>query len=68
VRISLGTDAHHPWQLAFMNFSLAAPLLTEINRDRILNFMPVDELRAWSNLSAATRPKDYGDGSACSLD
>ena len=23
VRISLGTDAHHPWQLAFMNFSLA---------------------------------------------
>jgi hypothetical protein len=47
VRISLGTDAHHPWQLAFMNFSLAAPLLTEINRDRILNFMPVDELRAW---------------------
>jgi DNA polymerase (family 10) len=24
VRISLGTDAHHPWQLAFMNFTLAA--------------------------------------------
>jgi histidinol phosphatase-like PHP family hydrolase len=47
VRISLGTDAHHPWQLAFMNFSLAAARLAEINRDRILNFMPVDELRAW---------------------
>jgi histidinol phosphatase-like PHP family hydrolase len=26
-RISLGIDAHHPWQLAFMDFSLAAAQL-----------------------------------------
>ena len=35
-RISLGTDAHHPWQLAFMEFALAAALLRDLNRTRLL--------------------------------
>ena len=47
-RISLGTDAHHPWQLAFMDFSLAAAQLTGFPRERILNFMSVQELRSWA--------------------
>ena len=47
VRISLGTDAHHPWQLIFMNFSLAAACLAKIPTDRIVNFLPARDLKAW---------------------
>jgi histidinol phosphatase-like PHP family hydrolase len=46
-RISLGTDSHGPGQLWFMEYSAAAALKAGIERNRILNFMSVDELRAW---------------------
>src|SRR5882762_9606045 len=38
-RISLGTDAHHPCQLEFIEFGLAATLKAKIPADRIVNFM-----------------------------
>jgi histidinol phosphatase-like PHP family hydrolase len=47
-RISLGTDAHHGWQLEFVDLGLAAALRAKILPDRILNFMPILELRAWA--------------------
>jgi putative hydrolase len=47
-RISLGTDAHHPWQLEFIDLGLAAALRAKIPADRILNFMPLYELRNWA--------------------
>jgi DNA polymerase (family 10) len=47
VRISLGTDAHHPDQFAFMELSLASACLAKISPDRIINFLPVPELRQW---------------------
>ena len=47
-RISLGTDAHHPWQLEFIDVGLAAALRARIPDDRILNFMPRGELQAWT--------------------
>ncbi len=47
-RISLGTDAHHPWQLEFIDLGLAAALRAKIAGDRILNFMPWSELQAWT--------------------
>jgi histidinol phosphatase-like PHP family hydrolase len=47
VRISLGTDAHRPEQLGFMELSLAAAALAKIPADRIINFMTVDQLKAW---------------------
>jgi histidinol phosphatase-like PHP family hydrolase len=47
-RISLGTDAHHPWQLEFIDLGLAAALRARIPADRILNFMPLGELKAWT--------------------
>jgi histidinol phosphatase-like PHP family hydrolase len=47
VRISLGTDAHHPEQLAFMELSLAAACLAKISPERIINFMALPELRRW---------------------
>lgn len=46
-RIALGTDAHHPWQLEFIELGLAAALKARIAPERIINFMPLRELRAW---------------------
>jgi len=47
-RISLGTDAHHPWQLEFIDLGLAAALGAKIPADRVINFMPILELKAWA--------------------
>ena len=47
VRISLGTDAHHPRELAYMELSLAAALASKVDPDRIVNFMPLEALRTW---------------------
>jgi histidinol phosphatase-like PHP family hydrolase len=47
-RISLGTDAHHGWQLEFIDLGLAAALRAKIPSNRILNFMPILELKAWA--------------------
>jgi histidinol phosphatase-like PHP family hydrolase len=46
-RISLGTDAHHPEQLAYMDLSLAASILAKIPPERIVNFMTLPQLRKW---------------------
>jgi histidinol phosphatase-like PHP family hydrolase len=46
-RISIGTDAHGPSQLRFIELGLAAALLAGIKRERILNFMSADELLRW---------------------
>ena len=47
VRISLGTDAHHAWQLYFIELGLAAALKAKIPADRIINFMSILELKRW---------------------
>jgi histidinol phosphatase-like PHP family hydrolase len=46
-RISLGTDAHGPSQLAFLEIGLASAVRAGIKRERILNFMTQAELLAW---------------------
>ena len=46
-RISLGTDAHHPWQLEFIELGLAAALRAKIPAERIINFMPTLGLKLW---------------------
>jgi len=46
-RISLGTDAHHPWQLEFIELGLAAILRAKFPAERIVNFMPIEELKSW---------------------
>ena len=48
VMISLGTDAHHPWQLGFIDFGLAAAAAAKIPKERVLNFKPVQELLEWA--------------------
>ena len=47
-RISLGTDAHHAWQLEFIDLGLAASLRAKISADRIVNFMSLLEFKAWA--------------------
>ena len=47
VRISLGTDAHHPEQLGYTDLSLAAACLAKIASERIVNSMPLSELKQW---------------------
>jgi histidinol phosphatase-like PHP family hydrolase len=47
-RISLGTDAHHPWQLEFIELGLAAAWIAKIPASRIINFLPLQELRNWA--------------------
>jgi histidinol phosphatase-like PHP family hydrolase len=49
VRISFGSDSHHPWQLIFLDLALAAAMLAKIPEDRILNLMPLEELLRWSD-------------------
>jgi len=46
-RISLGTDAHHPRQLEFIELGLAAAIQAKIPADRIVNFMPIPDLKTW---------------------
>ncbi len=47
VRISLGTDAHHPWQLQFIELGLASALKAGIPPERITNFMSLEQLQKW---------------------
>ena len=54
VRISLGTDAHHPWQFEFIGLGLAAALKAKIGADRIINFLPLPELLRWSETIRCT--------------
>ena len=46
-RISIGTDAHGPTQLAFIELGLAAALSARIPEDRVVNFLTRSELCAW---------------------
>ena len=47
VRISLGTDAHHPEEFAYMELSLAAACAAGISPERIINFLPRTKLLKW---------------------
>ncbi|MFN2451032.1 MAG: PHP domain-containing protein [Candidatus Dormibacteria bacterium] len=48
VRISIGTDSHHPRDLDAMVLGVAAALLAGIRPERILNLLDAPALRAWA--------------------
>lgn len=52
-RFSLGTDSHAPWELLNIRLGLAAAAEVGIPKERIVNFLPVEELLEWAR---ATRP------------
>jgi DNA polymerase (family 10) len=62
-RISLGTDAHGPSQLAFMDLGLASALRAGIKPDRILNFMSREQLLNWVGQVRETRRRAESAGS-----
>ncbi len=47
-RISLGTDAHAPHQLHFIELGLEAAWRAGIPAERILNFQSVQDIRDWT--------------------
>lgn len=51
-RVAIDTDAHKAEELGFVGFGLAAAIRAGIRMDRVVNFMPVDELRAWARESS----------------
>ena len=51
--ISLGTDAHHPDELDHLPYSLAAAIRAGVSRDRILNFLPLENLLSWAGARGA---------------
>jgi DNA polymerase (family 10) len=53
--LSLGTDAHQPHELDQLEFAVAAAIAARFPLDRVLNALPVEEIRAW-----AARPHDLG--------
>ncbi|MGH2806505.1 MAG: PHP domain-containing protein [Actinomycetota bacterium] len=48
VRISIGTDAHYQPELLFIDIGVAAAMRAGIPKDRIINFLPVEELLEWT--------------------
>jgi histidinol phosphatase-like PHP family hydrolase len=55
VRISIGTDAHSTAELRYMEFGVAAVIRAGISRERILNYLSVDELRRGRRRSGGPR-------------
>ncbi|HEY7529126.1 MAG TPA: PHP domain-containing protein [Gemmatimonadota bacterium] len=65
-RISIGTDAHAPGELAYLDLGLAAAAAAGVPRERILNYLDTDELLAWAERvrSGRRRPGGRGPGAA----
>lgn len=47
VRISLGTDAHHPAEFIYMDLALGAACAAQIPSERIINFLSLAQLKKW---------------------
>ena len=47
VLLSIGTDAHYPFELEHVEFSLGAAITAGIPRERIVNFWPLERFRSW---------------------
>jgi histidinol phosphatase-like PHP family hydrolase len=44
---SIGSDAHDPSELPSIEIGVAAAIIAEVPRERVLNFLSLDELRRW---------------------
>jgi histidinol phosphatase-like PHP family hydrolase len=54
-RVAIDTDGHASDELAFVEFGLAPAIRAGIRRERVVNFLPRDELLAWSRARRKTR-------------
>ena len=48
-RVSIGTDAHNPTEMHFIEIGCAAAVRAGIAREHIVNFMPYDEVLEWTS-------------------
>jgi histidinol phosphatase-like PHP family hydrolase len=62
--VSIGTDAHTPGELVFLEIGLAAAILAGVSRDRILNLLSARELSDRVGLVRATKKRDPNERSA----
>jgi histidinol phosphatase-like PHP family hydrolase len=62
-RVAIDTDAHSSDELDFLEFGLAAAIRAGIPMDRVVNFLPVDELRGWARSSTQMARRSWS-GSA----
>src|SRR2546428_834710 len=56
--VSIGTDAHTPSELAFFEIGIAAAIVAGLPRERILNYLPLRQLREWAGRIRARRHGD----------
>lgn len=47
-RVAIDTDAHSVGELGFIEFGLAAAIRAGIPKERVVNFLPRDDLLAWT--------------------
>jgi histidinol phosphatase-like PHP family hydrolase len=62
--VSIGTDAHTPDELVFLEIGIAAAILAGISRDRVLNLLSAHELADRVGLIRATKKRVTTEGSA----
>ena len=55
---SMGSDAHAVDELSYLRTSLAIAALARIPRERILNYLTADQVRAWAAERADGRDAD----------
>ena len=60
--ISIGTDAHTPAELVFLEIGIAAAILAGVSRDRILNLLSAPELAERVGLIRATKKREIRGG------
>src|SRR5437762_4133556 len=61
--VSIGTDAHTPAELVFLETGIAAPILAGVSRGRVLNLLSARELADRVGLIRATKTRDTNEGS-----
>jgi len=61
--VSIGTDAHTPAELVFLEIGIAAAILAGVSRGRVLNLLSPRELADRVGLIRATKRRDTDEGS-----
>jgi len=61
--VSIGTDAHTPAELGFLEIGIAAAILAGVSRGRVLNLLSARELADRVGLIRATKRRDTNEGS-----
>jgi DNA polymerase (family X) len=60
--VSIGTDAHTPAELVFLDIGIAAAILAGISRGRVLNYLSAHELAERVGLVRATKKRNSNEG------